>query len=75
MYDGNFEPDTLKNTKMTAAQTSANLCQLKPLCSLRASAHIRFAVQKNTVSQGRMPTTKIGTKYHQAPSRWCSPVR
>ena len=75
MYDGSFEPDMLKNTKITAVHTSAKRWPLKPFASLGAPVHIRFAAPKNTASQGRMPTTKIGMKYHHAPSRRCSPVR
>ena len=71
MYEGSLEPDTLKNTKMNADQTTANRCQLKPLRPTGASVHMRRAVHRNTVSQGRMPTTKMGMKYHHAPSRVC----
>ena len=75
MYDDSFDPDRLKNTNMNAAQTSTKRCQQKPLRSGRASVHDRFAVHANSVSHGRMPTAKIGTKYHHGASRLASLVR
>src|ERR1700681_2018701 len=75
MYEGSLEPDALKNTKMNADQTSANRCQLNPLRLTGASVHVRRAVHRNTVSQGRMPARKMGMKYHHAPSRCASLVR
>ena len=32
---------------------------------------MRFAVQANSVSHGRMPTANTGTKYHHGASRLC----
>src|ERR1700682_4019520 len=75
MYEGSLEPDTLKNTKMNADQTTANRCQLKLLRPTGASVHMRRAVHRNTVSHGRMPARRMGTKYHHAPSRCASLVR
>jgi len=69
MYEGSLELDTLKKTTMNADQTSAKRCQLKPLLSTTGPDHIRGAVQARTVSHGRMPAARIGTKYHHAPSR------
>src|SRR5450755_120438 len=75
MYEGNFECEALKNTKMKMDQTSANRCQQKPLLATGASAHVRRAVHKKMLSHGRIPVRKTGTKYHHAPSRCASLVR
>src|SRR5215831_20215897 len=75
MYEGNFDPDALKNTKMNAAHTSAKRCQLKPLAAAGASIHMRCAVHTSSEIQGMIPSARIGMKYHHAPSRRCSVVR
>src|SRR5271169_4240112 len=75
MYEGSFDPDALKNRKMTGAHTSAKRCQLKRFAASGASRQARYALHANTLSQGSMPPIKIGTKYHHAPSRRCSVVR
>ena len=40
MYDGSFEPDTLKNTKMNAAQTTQKRAHEKPLAASGAARQL-----------------------------------
>jgi hypothetical protein len=62
MYDCSFEPDALKNTKTNAAHTSANRCHEKPSGFGAPSRQARGSPNPMTVSQGRIPATKTGTK-------------
>src|SRR5437588_2347565 len=75
IYEGSFEPDTLKKQKTKTVQARQNRGHENPLLVRGASRHIRHAVNKNTPVHGISPTSNSGTKYHIAPGRRCSDVK
>src|SRR5262245_19581070 len=64
MYDGNFEPDALKNTNTKTAHTYAKRCQEKPFAAGVPSRHILKVPHVRSGSHGSAPSRKSGTKYH-----------
>src|SRR5258708_4698002 len=75
MYDGSFDPDMLKNTKMKTAHTTQNRSHEKLFCARAASRQLRANVTAHTMSHGMSPRMNHGTKYHHSPVRLCDSVR
>ncbi len=67
MYEGSFDPDALKNTNTKTDQTSSRL--------VAKSERRARSSQGSALVHGSIPTSRIGTKYHQAPVRRCTVVR
>src|SRR6266550_1789184 len=75
IYEGSFEPDTLKKQKTKKIQARQKRGHENPLLVRGASRQVRHAVDKNTPVHGISPISNSGTKYHSAPVRRCSDVR
>src|SRR5437660_11781689 len=75
IYEGSFEPDTLKKQKTNAIHARQKRSHENPVLVRGASRHVRHAVERNTPVQGISPTSNRGTKYHIAPVRRCSDVK
>ena len=75
MYDGSFDFEMLKKTRMNADQIRQKRAHEKPPESIAASRQLALSRHRNTPVQGSRPATSIGRKYHQGPGRRLSGVR
>jgi hypothetical protein len=62
MYEGSFEPEAEKKTKMKTAHAMQKRIQSKPLAAGSVSRQLRTHVASHTKSHGSRPKPKIGTK-------------
>src|SRR5437773_8084593 len=63
IYEGSFDPDTLKKRKTNTVHARQKRGHEKPVGVRGASRHVRGAVHANTPVHGINPTSSSGTKY------------